>query len=130
MGSSDGEDQVIILESINASSATANRLALLESDAHIQFVQETCLTKGLQAAFEKEAKEFQKSAIGSPLDPEHSKASAGVAVIAVEGLNFYQLPKPTEDYKDAEKIGRCKIFCVDIAGQTLAVRISMAGQEA
>ena len=119
VGSGDGGVQEIILESINASSATANRLALLESDAHIQFVQETCLTKALQAAFEKEAKDHPKNAIGSPLDPEHSKATAGVAVIAVKGLNFYQLPNPTEDYKDAEKMGRCKIYCVDIAGQTL-----------
>ena len=120
IGSGEGEDQEIIIEVINASSATVNRLALLESDAHVQFVQETCLTKGLQATFDKEAKEYHKKAIGSPLDPEHSKATAGVAVIAVEGLNFYQLPNPTDDYKDAEKLGRCKIYCVDIAGQTLA----------
>ena len=60
LGSGDGEDQVIIIESINASSATVNRLALLESDAHIQFVQETCLTKSLQTAFDKEAKDFHK----------------------------------------------------------------------
>ena len=58
LGCGDGEDQELLIESINASSATANRLALLESDAHIQFVQETCLTKNLQAEFEKEAKEF------------------------------------------------------------------------
>ena len=64
-------------------------------------------------------KEYHKNAIGSPLDPEHSNASAGVAVIAVKGLNFYPLPNPTEDYKDAEKMGRCKTDCVDIAGETL-----------
>ena len=103
MGSCDGEYQEIILGSITASSATANKLALLESNAHIQFVQETRLTKALQAAFDKEAKEYHKNAIGSPLDPEHSNASAGVAVIAVKGLNFYPLPNPTEDYTDAEK---------------------------
>ena len=37
----------------------------------------------------------------------------------MKGLNFYPLPNPTEDYKDAEKMGRCKIYCVDIAGETL-----------
>ena len=120
LGSGDGEDQVIIIESINASSATVNRQALLESDAHIQFVQETCLTTSLQTAFDKEAKEFHKRVMGSPLDPEHSKATAGVDVVAAKGFTFYQIPNPTEDYKDAEKTGRCNIFCVDIAGQTLA----------
>ena len=90
------------------------------SPSHVQFVQETCLTKALRAAFDKEAKDYSKRAIGSPLDPEHSKATAGVAVIAVKGLNFYEIPSPTDDYKDAEKTGRCNIFCVDIAGQTLA----------
>ena len=78
------------------------------------------MTKSLQTAFEKEAKEFHKRAIGSPLDPGHSKATAGVAVVAAKGFTFYQIPNPTEDYKDAEKTGRCNIFCVDIAGQTLA----------
>ena len=97
LGSGDGEDQVIVIESINASSATVNKLALLESDAHIQFVQETCLTRCLQTAFDKEAKDYHKKALGSPLDPEHSKATAGVAVVAAEGFNFYEVPNPTED---------------------------------
>ena len=74
IGSGEGVDHEIIFESINASSATANRLALLESDAHVQFVQETRLTKALQVTFDKDAKEYHKNAIGSPLDPEHSNA--------------------------------------------------------
>ena len=47
LGNGKGEQQELLIESINVSSATANRLALLESDAHIQFIQETCLAKGL-----------------------------------------------------------------------------------
>ena len=45
LGSGDGDEQELIIETINASSATANRLDILESESHIQFVQETCLTK-------------------------------------------------------------------------------------
>ena len=39
--------------------------------------------------------------------------------MAAKGLSLYQITNPTDDYKDAEKTGRCNIFCVDIAGQTL-----------
>ena len=110
LGSGDGEDQEIIIESINASSATANRLALLESDAHIQFVQETCLTRSLQTAFDKEAKDYNKKALGSPLDPEHSKATAGVAVVAATGFTFYEVPNPTEDLIKMWKNGKMQHF--------------------
>ena len=65
--------------------------------AHLQFIQESCLTKGLRTTFEKEAKEVGKKIIGSPLDPEHSKAAAGVAAIAAEGLALYPVPEPTDD---------------------------------
>ena len=62
----EGEEDDLVIELINASSANANKLAILESDAHIQFVQETCLTKALQAIFDKDAKEYNKVAIGNP----------------------------------------------------------------
>ena len=38
LGSGDGEEQELLIESISVFSATANRLAILESDSHIQFV--------------------------------------------------------------------------------------------
>ena len=119
-GTSNDEDDELVIESINASSANTNKVAILESDAQLQFIQETCLTKALQATFDKEAKEYKKSAIGSPLDPEHIKATAGVAAVAQKPLHMYPIPNPTDDYKDAEKTGRCKICCIDIGGQTLA----------
>ena len=120
IGGEQGDEEELHIESTNATSANTNKLAILESDAHIQFIQETCLTKALQASFEKEAREYKKLAIGSPLDPEHIKATAGVAAIAVQTIKMYPVPNPTEDYKDAEKTGRCKIICTDIGGHTLA----------
>jgi exonuclease III len=108
------------IESINASSASKNDDALLESDASIQFIQESGLTKTLQASFDKEAREHGKKAIGSPLDPEHAKASAGVAAVTTKNLELYPAPEPTDDYKDAELTGRCKILCIDLGGTTLA----------
>ena len=127
----DAGDEVenLRIESVNASSAHANKLAIFKCKAHLQFVQESCLTKGLLATFEKEAKEVGKSVIGSPLDPEHSKAAAGVAAVAVVGLAPYPVPEPTDDYLDAEATGRCKIVCTDIGGCTLAVAHIMDGLE-
>ena len=71
IGQEGDSDDDIEIESANVSSAHEHKLAILESDAHLQFLQETCLTKTLQAAFDKEAKVAGKKAIGSPLDPEH-----------------------------------------------------------
>ena len=65
-------------------------------------------------------KEVMKKVIGSPLDPEHMKASAGVVAIAVKDLALYAVPDPTDDYRDAEATGRCKIVCTDLGGCTLA----------
>jgi len=46
-----------------------------------------------------------------------------VAAVAVKGLIIYPITQPTDDYLDAEKTGRCKIFCVDIAGHTLVCAV-------
>ena len=66
MGCGDGEEQELLIESINASSAIANRLALMESDSHVQFAQGTCFTKALQAAFDKEAKDYSNKTKEAP----------------------------------------------------------------
>ena len=82
-------------------------------------MQETCVSEKQQLAFEREAAAYGKKAICSPLDPEHIKASAGVAALAVKGIEMYPATKVTDDYRDALATGRCNIFCFDIGGQTL-----------
>ena len=66
IGQEGDSDDDIEIESANVSSAHEHKLAILESDTHLQFLQETCLTKTLQAAFDNEAKVAGKKAIGSP----------------------------------------------------------------
>ena len=41
--------------------------------------------------------------------------------MAVKGLNIYNVPKPTDDFKDAVKTGRLLIICMDVEGTTLTV---------
>ena len=95
--------------SINASSANGpNKVALFESGAHVQFVQESCISDKQQQSFEKEAATYQMKFIGSPLDPEHIKATAGVAALAVNSLTIYPAIDVTDDYRDAVNTGRCK----------------------
>ena len=104
IGNDDGiEEELLILESINTSSAHANKQEILEGDAHIQFLQEACLTKTLLAAFDKDAKAKGKRITGGPLDPEHTEAAAGVAAVAVKGLIIYPITQPIDDYLDEEK---------------------------
>ena len=44
-------------------------------------------------------------------------------MVAVKGLVLYPITQPTDDYLDAEKTGRCKIFCIDIGGHTVACAV-------
>ena len=70
IGNDDGsEEELVVLESINASSAQANKLAILEGDAHLQLLQETCLAKILLAAFDKDAKAKGKNDHWEPARP-------------------------------------------------------------
>ena len=57
------------------------------------------------------------------MDPEQNKAAAGVGIVAVKGLRPCKLPNPTDDIKDAEATGRCAIYCLDLAGQTLVIAV-------
>ena len=41
----------------------------------------------------------------------------------MKGLVAYPIPKPTEDYLDAERSGRCKIVCFDAGGCTVVCAI-------
>ena len=64
-----------------------------------------------------------KSYIGGPTDPEQGKAAAGVRALFLKSLATYEIINPTEDYRDAERSGRCKIVCFDAGGVTLACAI-------
>ena len=65
----------------------------------------------------------EKSYIGRPTDPEQGKAAAGVGALFLKGLAAYELISPTDDYRDAEESGRCKIVCFDARGCTIACAI-------
>ena len=64
-----------------------------------------------------------KSFLGGPTDPEQGKAAAGVGALFLKGLAAYDIINPTQDYRDAETSGRCKIVCMDTGGVTIACAI-------
>ena len=71
----------------------------------------------------KEANAKGKTYIGGPTDPEQGKAAAGVGALFLKGLAAYEVQNPTDDYKDAERSGRCKIVCFDAGGTTIVCAI-------
>lgn len=64
-----------------------------------------------------------KSYIGGPTDPEQGKAAAGVGALFLKTLAAYEIVNPTDDYRDAERSGRCKLVCIDAGGVTIACAI-------
>ena len=71
----------LIIESINVSSANTNRNTILARKAHVQMIQETCLTKAQNGDMQREAKKVKKQFQGGPADPEQAKAAAGVGIV-------------------------------------------------
>ena len=60
---------------------------------------------------------------GGPLEPETGKQSAGVGIVALEGLAPYPVTNPTQDYHDAVASGRCAIYNIDCQGATLTIAV-------
>ena len=52
----DPKELKLILESINVTSANSNRNTILGRKAHVQMIQETCLTKTQKGDMQQEAK--------------------------------------------------------------------------
>ena len=72
----------------------------------------------------KEPNAKGKAYIGGPTDPEQGKAAAGVGALFLQGLAAYEVQNPTDDYRDAERSGRCKIVCFDAGGTTIICAIT------
>ena len=86
-------------------------------------IQEACLTQSSDTENENDAHAKGKSYIGGPTDPEQGKAAAGVGALFLKGLAAYEVINPTEDYRDAERSGRCKTVCFDSGGVTITCAI-------
>ena len=76
---------------------------------HINGIQETSIEGKVAVDFIKEAKTHGWEAVLGPLDPEHTRKSAGVAFTSREGMTPLSINPKTRDYNDAEKIGRLMI---------------------
>ena len=111
------------LEGINVSSVATNGRAIWEREAHVQLILETLVPPDAVGTYQQQAKGYNKVLEVGPLDPEQNKAAAGVGIAAVTGLRPYKLPNPTEDMQDAEATGRCAMYCIDLAGHTLAIAV-------
>ena len=113
----------LIVETTNVTSANSNRKTIFGRKAHLQLIQETCLTKAQRIAMQKEARLISKQFEGGPTDPEQAKAAAGVGIVSVEGISVYPIAKPIKDYLDAAATGRCAIYCMDVSGVTMAIAV-------
>ena len=111
------------METSNPTSLNSNRDTALARKAHFQGIQEACLTEAQIKGMKIEAIAKGKTYIGGPTDPEQGKAAAGIGALFLKGLAAYEIPNPTDDYRDAEKSGRCKIVCIDAGGSTIACAI-------
>ena len=101
------------METSNATSLNSNRDTALARKANFQGNQEACLTEAQIKGMKIEAAANGKTYIGGPTDPEQGKAAAGIGALFLKGLAAYEIPNPTDDYRDAERSGRCKIVCFD-----------------
>ena len=114
---------MIKLELINVTSIVTNGRAIWEREAHVQLIVETLVPPEMAGEYHQQAMQYNKVLEVGPVDPEQNKAAAGVGILAVKGLRPYKLPNPTDDIKDAEATGRCAIYCLDLAGQTLTIAV-------
>lgn len=117
------ESEKLIMETCNATYLNSNRPTALARKAHFQAVQEACLTDAQMAGMCSDAATSGKAYIGGPTDPEQGKAAAGVGALFLKDLAVYPIPKATDDYRDVEKSGRCKIVCFDAGGCTIVCAI-------
>ena len=102
-----------LMETSNVILLNSNRDAALVRKADFQGIQEPCLTEAQIKGMKTEATPKGKTYIGGPTDPEQGKAAAGVGALFLKGLAAYGIKIPTDDYRDAETNGRCKIVCFD-----------------
>ena len=122
-GCTGSDYELIDFETINTTSARTNQKTLLEREAHITAMQQDALTpaqiKMLQIAAAKDGKRFE----GGPLGPEHGRTSAGEGILSLEGLTLYPIPKPSDNYHDADATGRRSIYCMDLGSTTLVIAV-------
>ena len=113
----------LIFETINVTSANANRQTILKRKAHVQPFQEHCMSPGQSMTIKRESKTDGKRFDGGLLDPEQGKAAAGVGIMSVDGLKLNPTTKPIKDYRDAFATGRCAMYEVGLKGTTLAIAV-------
>ena len=99
----------LILETCNTTSLNSNRATALARKAHLQAVQEACLTEAQIAGMKRDAAKKGKAYIGGPTVPEQGKAAAGVRALFLKELAGYPVPKPTitEMQNKVEDIRSC-----------------------
>ena len=114
---------MLLLETINVTSATSHGAIIWPRKAHIQLLQETLVPGNAKAKIKQQAKKHGKIFGPGPLGPEMNKAAAGVGFAAIAGLKPYKLTNTTKDFKDAEATGRVAIYWVDFNGHTLVCAV-------
>ena len=85
----------LILETCNATSLNSSQATALARKAHLQAVQEACLTEAQIAGMKRYAAKKGTVYIGGHTGPEQGKAAAGVGALFLKELAAYPVPKPT-----------------------------------
>ena len=113
------EDEILIIESANITSASTNMQQLLSRTAIITCFQEHCLNPAQLISPKGAAKNHVKHVMAGQLEPERGRASAGVGIITNAGINMHPVPDPLQYYSDAYLKGRCAIYGMDCGMYTL-----------
>ena len=117
------EFDLIHSETINITSAAKNQDSLLSRNATITTFQEHGLNANQLKTLQAFARQGKKDWGGGPLDLETGKQSAGVGIVALEGLAPYPVTEAAEDYNDAFASGRCAIYNIDCQGATITIAV-------
>ena len=87
----------------------------LEQDADIIFLQEHSVEASAASKFKDAAKLKNWQCILGPVDPEHTRKSAGVGFLVRDGIRMIPITAATADYADAVNTGRGMIMQVETA---------------
>ena len=113
----------IVLETDNITAMKTSGQTLLERLAHIAVFQEHGMRAAELSAAQKAAREAGREMEAGPVDPEHSRKSGGVGIVAMKPLKPMPIKHRTLAFKDAELTGRLKVYAFDVESTTLQIAV-------
>ena len=106
----EAQSTTVRVRTINVTSAGSNQTSILLQSADLLAIQEHCVDEGAAARFRAAAKLKNWLCFIGPVDPEHTRKSAGVGFLAREGINLTPIIAKTDYFVYAVHTGRAMIM--------------------